>query len=143
MNSWTRPVSVTFTETRAHLNVLLRKTALDLRRYYETRKNRMNWPSPSGVPRASRQRSPWCFRGVPRVSPLALPSCVSRDRTCEKYLSLERPIQRYEFLAHIRWHNEALYDDLVRTGMLRGRASAVAGEVPSEGEWGTGYGSNG
>eukprot|EP00903_Cladosiphon_okamuranus_P007816 g7562.t1 len=47
------------------------------------------------------------------------------DRACEKYLSLEHPIQRYEFLAHIRWHNAALHDDLVQTGLLRSRADAI------------------
>ncbi|CAM9992873.1 unnamed protein product, partial [Ectocarpus sp. 8 AP-2014] len=47
------------------------------------------------------------------------------DRACEKYLSLEHPIQRYEFLAHIRWHNAALHDDLVQTGLLRARANAI------------------
>ncbi|CAB1110550.1 unnamed protein product [Ectocarpus sp. CCAP 1310/34] len=49
------------------------------------------------------------------------------DRACEKYLSLEHPIQRYEFLAHIRWHNAALHDDLVQTGLLRARANAIQG----------------
>lgn len=56
-------------------------------------------------------------------------SYETRNRACEKYLSLEHPIQRYEFLAHIRWHNAALHDDLVQTGLLRARANAIRGRV--------------
>lgn len=59
----------------------------------------------------------------------AKPSRRRHGRTCEKYLSLEHPIQRYEFLAHIRWHNAALHDDLVQTGMLLERARAIVGEM--------------
>ncbi|CAM9890286.1 unnamed protein product, partial [Hapterophycus canaliculatus] len=64
------------------------------------------------------------------------------DRACEKYLSLEHPIQRYEFLAHIRWHNAALHDDLVQTGLLRRRADAIRG-APSPSVAGGGGGGGG
>lgn len=63
-------------------------------------------------------------RGHCRLCPLP---CCHPPRACEKYLSLEHPIQRYEFLAHIRWHNAALHDDLVQTGLLRRRANAIRG----------------
>lgn len=53
------------------------------------------------------------------------------DHLCERYLSLEDNIARYEFAAHIRAHNPHLYKDLVVSGLLRTRG----GDATRHDEW--------
>jgi DDHD domain len=53
------------------------------------------------------------------------------DHLCERYLSLEDSIARYELAAHIRAHNPFLYKDLVVSGLLRTRG----GESTIGDEW--------
>lgn len=53
------------------------------------------------------------------------------DHLCERYLSLEDDISRYELACHIKFHNWKLYHDLVVTGLLyeRGNSSTKADDV--------------
>ena len=53
------------------------------------------------------------------------------DHLCERYLSLEDMIARYEFAAHIRAQNAHLYKDLVLSGLLRTRG----GDATKHDEW--------
>ena len=45
------------------------------------------------------------------------------DHVCERYLSTEGSVARYELTAHIRAHNTHLYHDVVLSGLLRERAT--------------------
>lgn len=53
------------------------------------------------------------------------------DHLCERYLSLDDEISRYELACHIKFHNWKLYNDLVVTGLLykRGNESIQNGDV--------------
>ena len=53
------------------------------------------------------------------------------DHICERYLSLEGIVERYELVGHIRIHNKQLYRDLVLSGLLRERG----GDATREDEW--------
>jgi DDHD domain len=53
------------------------------------------------------------------------------DHICERYLSLEEIVERYELVGHIRIHNKQLYRDLVLSGLLRERG----GDATKEDEW--------
>ena len=43
------------------------------------------------------------------------------DHLCDRYLHLDSAIARYEWVAHVKWHNFPLYKDLVVSGLLQER----------------------
>ena len=53
------------------------------------------------------------------------------DHSCERYLAQTTDVARYEFAAHVRRHNPALYFDLVVTGLLKERG----GDITEHDEW--------
>ncbi|GMH83430.1 hypothetical protein TL16_g09596 [Triparma laevis f. inornata] len=47
------------------------------------------------------------------------------SQMCERYLDMPDPIARYEFASHVRIQNKRLYDDLIRSGLLRRRGGSL------------------
>lgn len=53
------------------------------------------------------------------------------NHLCERYLSLDNHISRYELAAHIKYQNMTLYHDLIETGLLHQRG----GDITKDDVW--------